>query len=172
MSCALTQGYNLDCRNSVGGVKEVHIIEFENVTVSVTAGVTTTVTKATGKAFFKYSLIKQTGSSDETLAGNEENGTVFVTQSVKFPTNKMQPSVRNEISLLAQNRLVIVVVDQNGTGWLFGLHNGMLLKTLKTQTGVKMGDRNGYEFDFEGFEPELAVKVDSVSLAALQTAGS
>jgi hypothetical protein len=173
MACALTQGYNLDCRNSVAGVKEVHIIEWDNVsTVSVTAGVTTGITKATGKKFWKYSLIKQTGSAEETIQVNEENGTLHIQQHIKFPTAKMQAAVRNEIMLLAQNRLMMVVVDNNGIGWLYGQANAMLMNTgAKAMTGTKFGDRNGYEFDFVGYEPAMAVQVDATTLAALQTPG-
>jgi len=173
MSCALTQGYNLDCRNSVAGIKEVHIIEFDNVTsVSVTAGVTTALVKATGKKFWKYSLIKQTGSAEEAIQVNEENGTLHVQQTIKFPTAKLQAAVRNEIMLLSQNRLMMVVVDNNGIGWLYGQQNAMMMNTgAKAMTGTKFGDRNGYEFDFIGFEPALAVQVDATTLAALETAG-
>ena len=128
MACALTQGYNLDCRNSVAGIKEVHIIEFDSITaITFAAGVTTLITKATGKKFFKYALIKQTGSAEEQIMVNEENGTLHVQQSIKFPTAKIQASVRNEIMLLAQNRLMMVVVDNNGIGWLYGQTNAMLL---------------------------------------------
>ena len=173
MACALTQGYNLDCRNSVAGIKEVHIIEFDNVsTVTSAAGVITGITKATGKKFWKYSLIKQTGSAEEAIQANEENGTVHVQQTVKFPTNKLQAAVRNEIMLLSQNRLMIAVIDNNGVGWLYGQTNAMLLNSgSKAMTGTKFGDRNGYEFDFVGFEPVLAQSIDATTILTLNTAG-
>jgi hypothetical protein len=173
MACALTQGYNLDCRNSIAGIKEVHIIEWDSIaTITAAAGVITAMTKTTGKKFWKYSLIKQTGSAEEAIQANEENGTVHVQQSIKFPTAKLQAAVRNEIMLLAQNRLAMVVVDNNGIGWLYGEKNAMLMSTgAKAMTGVKFGDRNGYEFDFAGFEPVLAQQVDASTLLTLQTAG-
>lgn len=173
MSCALTQGFNLDCRDSVGGVKAVHIIGFDDVTtVTSAAGVITGITKATAKQFWKYSLIKQTAMAEEAIQANEENGTVFIQQSIKFPTNKLQASVRNEITLLAKNRLMMVVVDGNGVGWLYGEVNAMLLNTgSKAGTGTKMGDRNGYELDFMGAEPSLAKQVDAATLLTLETPG-
>ena len=173
MACALTQGFVLDCRDYVGGVKAIHIIEFANVTsVAVTAGVTTSIVKATGKAFYKYNLIKQTAMAEEAVQVSEENGTVVVDQSIKFPMNKLQAAVRNEITLLAKNLLMMVVIDGQGNGWLYGQTNGMVLKSgSKAQTGTKMSDRNGYELEFEGHEPALAISVGSADLAALQTVG-
>lgn len=174
MACALTQGFNLDCRDSIGGVKEAYIIEFDNVTtVTSAAGVITAIVKASTKRFWKYSLIKQTAMAEEAIQANEENGTVFIQQSVKFPTNKLQASVRNEITLLAQNRLMMVVVDGNGIAWLYGEIYAMLLITgSKSNTGTKMGDRNGYELDFAGSEPSLAKQVNAATLLTLQTPGA
>ncbi len=46
MSCALTQGYTLDCRDSLGGIVEVYFTEAANVTASTEAsGVITALTK-------------------------------------------------------------------------------------------------------------------------------
>lgn len=249
MPCALTQGFNLDCKDYVGGIKTVYIMEFENIVSLVTnttvgngsittlatstsvtgtgtsflsqvkindkiyqgatllgtvasitsdtvlilvanaaaavtgaaytiqssspnSGTITNITKATGKFFRQYNLVKLTGMAEEVIQVNEENGTVFVQQTVKFIANKLQASVRNEIILLAKNRLAMVIVDNNGLGWLYGQTGAMQMNTgSKAQTGVKLGDRNGYELDFIGFEPALANQVDANTLATLQTPG-
>jgi len=172
MSCALTQGYLLDCQSGFGGVKEVYIMEFANATtITPTAGVITVLTKATGKSFFKYNLIAHTGEADETLTRNRENGTQSSKQSVKFPINKMTTSVRNELLLLAQNFLLIVVVDANGTGWLYGYENGMVLESVAGKTGKALADRNGYELVFGSDEKNLAYALDPTVLSALLTAG-
>jgi len=58
MPCALSQGYNLDCRFNFGGVREIYVIEFENVTaITESAGVISAITKASTKTFKKYNLI-------------------------------------------------------------------------------------------------------------------
>lgn len=173
MACALSQGYVLDCRNSVGGVKEVHLIEAANITgVTAASGVVSAITKATGAIFRLYQQVKQTSSAEEQVEVSEENGTVFYSQSLKIFLNQLQASVRNEILVLAQQRLVAVVVDRNGNGWLFGQANALVLKSgSKALTGAKMGDRNGYELDFQGFEPSLALQVPASIISTLQTPG-
>jgi len=173
MSCALTQGYTLDCSDSYGGVKELHFIEFDNV-VSITesAGVVTAITKATGKAFKKYQLIHQTADTEETATVSRENGTVEIKQSVKFPINKLSVSLRNELMLLIQNRLVCVAVDNNGTGWILGREFGLNVATVGAKSGIKLGERNGYEIALDGSEKVLAWKVDSSTISALQAVGS
>jgi hypothetical protein len=172
MSCSLTQGFLLDCQNGFGGVKEVYVMEFANATtITVTAGVVTIITKATGKQFWKYNLVASTGEADETLTRNRENGTQMSKQSVKFPINKMTTAVRNELLLLAQNFLLIVVVDRNGTGWLYGYDNGMMLESAAAKTGKALTDRNGYELAFTSDEKDLAVSLDVTTLGTLTTPG-
>jgi hypothetical protein len=173
MSCNLTQGFNLDCQNGFGGAKEVYVMEFANATtITPTAGIITVLTKATGKKFWKYNLIAQTGEAEEAFTRNRENGTQMSKQTVKFPINKMTTSVRNELLLLAQNFLLIVVVDRNGTGWLYGYDNGMMLETTGAKTGRSLTDRNGYELVFTSDEKTLAYALDPAVLAALETVGT
>jgi hypothetical protein len=98
MACALTQGYNNECREGVGGLKEVYITELANVSViTEVSGVVTAITKATGKRFWKYSLIRETSNATETITGSEQNGTLFIAQQVQIMLNKKQASVRMKL---------------------------------------------------------------------------
>lgn len=173
MSCALTQGYTLDCADGFGGVKEVYVMELENAsTITLTAGVVTTLTKATGKRFYKYQLVAHTAEGSDELTTNRETGGSEVAQSVKFPINKMSVAVRNELLLLAKNRLLVAVLDNNGTPWLYGREYGLTLNKATGKTGVNLSDRNGYELELSGKEKEFAPKIDSTIFAALETAGT
>jgi hypothetical protein len=178
MACALTQGYNLDCREGIGGIKEVYIIELANMSASTeVSGVITAITKATGKRFWKYSLVRETSNTTEALTANEQNGTLFYTQTVNLILNKRQASVRNEIQLLAKNNLVLVVVENqvdssgNNKAWMFGKTQGLILSTGTSDSGTAWGDRNGYTLAFVGNEPELAASVTYSLLASLETPG-
>lgn len=172
MPCVLTQGYNLDCRDSFGGVKAIYLIERANVTATPeTAGAATAVTKAATKLFFKYNIEAYTAEGTESLTANRANSTVMVKQTVNFPINKMTVSVRNEILLLAQNRLVVVVEDNNGTGYLYGKDFGMMLTASNAKTGVAPGDRNGYELSFESDEKAYGLFLSSSIITTLTVAG-
>lgn len=172
MACVLTQGLNLDCRDSVGGIKEVYITEIGNVSaVTEASGVVTAITKATGKRFWKYSLIRDTSNFDQVPTVSEQNGTVFYAQTLQIIMNKMQASTRNEILLLAQNNIAAVVVDNNGTGWLLGKEFGLVLNGGNSGSGTAWGDRNGSTLPFAGNEKQLAPTVSSSVISALETIG-
>lgn len=172
MSCALTQGYNLDCRDNFGGLKETYVIPIDDVTITTTGSLITAIVNATGKRWYKYKLISHTGEADDAMAFSRENGTGFSKQSLKFPINKMTTSVRDEILLLAKNRLLWITVDNNGKAWLYGKDFGMMLATASAKSGKTLADRNGFELAFESDEKEIANEVTFSLIASLETAGA
>lgn len=168
MPCALTQSMPLDCRGSVGGAKEVYFIEFENVEgITEAVGVVTTIDVATGKQFRKYQLPKETSFFTETPNSNVQNGTLFYQQELTIVLNKMQANTRNEIMLLAQNRLLAIVLDMNGKYHLLGRTTALDLTGGEGGTGTASGDRNGYTRVFTGMEPEMAPEVQASIIAGL-----
>ena len=166
MPCALTQGYTLDCRKSVGGVKSVWLIEQANATFTEVAGAVSAITLLTGKFFRKYEVEVQTAEATSNGTFNREMGTGFFAHEIKFPINKLTTAVRDEMKLLAQNRLCIVVQDNNGTNWLYGKDNGLMLSASANKTGTKFGDRNGRELTFMGEEFEDAIAVTATILTS------
>lgn len=82
----------------------------------------------------------------------------------------MQVSIRNEITLIAQNRLLAVVEDKNGNYWLYGRVNGLMREGGTAKSGMNSGDRNGYEITLAGEEKNMAYAVSSGIIAALTTA--
>jgi hypothetical protein len=168
MACALTQGYTLDCKDSLGGLKSVLFIESENVSVDTeVAGVVTDIQLAVGKYFYKYELVKETSQFTETVTASVQNGTIFYAQELTIVLNKLQANTRNEILLLAKNNLVAIVEDKNGKYWYLGQDGGLDISGGTAASGTAAGDRNGYELTFSGQEKELAPEVTSSIIAGL-----
>jgi hypothetical protein len=173
MSCALTQSYGFSCDVGAGGLKEVYLIELENVSsITDSSGTLTAITKATNKVFRKYQLVQDTASANEELVGNQQNGTLYYSQNVTIVINKQNVNVRNEILLLAKNRLAIVAIDNNDTARLYGWDQGLRLTTGQAGTGTAWGDRNGYTLTFTGNQNKLAYFVDDDTVDTLETPGA
>jgi len=176
MSCSLTTGYALGCRDSVGGIKTIYVQAF-NPTGSCNANLSGAVTGFTGYAsgsFFEYDLTKATSSMTETLNASIENGSLFYTPEVTFTINKLQVAVRNELRLLARNRLLVIVQDNNSRYWVLGAANGLEATAGTAGTGTAFGDRSGYEMTLTGMEPDPMLLIASTVFApsATQIAGS
>lgn len=168
MPCSLSQNYVLDCKDSLGGIKAAWFIGHADVTaVTEASGVVSAITKAAGKVFYKYQLVRNTSSLTENVTASVENGTVFYAQELTIILNKMQANTRNEILLLAKNNLMAVVEDANGKYWLLGKGNGLDLSGGNSGSGTAQGDRNGYTLTFSGGEKELAPEVSSTIIAGL-----
>ena len=173
MPCALTQGYSLDCRDSLGGITEVYFISKANISaITVASGSVSALTKVATTRFYKYELVPGTASLTENINANVQNGTVFYAQELSIVLNKLQTATRNEILLLAKNTLVGVVKDNNGQSFLLGYLYGLNVTGGNGATGTAQGDRSGYTLTFSAQEKELAPAVDSGVFNALTTPGS
>lgn len=171
-NCALTSDYSFGCDVGVGGTKELYLIELENIeSVTESSGTLTAITKLSGKIFRKYQLVQETANFGEDITGNRQNGTLFYPQRGTIVINKQNVAVRNEILLLAKNRLAVVIKDNNLTYRLYGREYGLQLLTGTAETGTAWGDRNGYTLNFTGNELELAPFVTDAVIATLQTPG-
>jgi hypothetical protein len=167
MSCALTTGFTLDCRNSNGGIEAVYFTELSNgANITASGGLISTFTLNTGQ-FFKYELRKKTSVFEQNIQVNNENGTVFYEQSLTIKLDKLETTKRNEILLLAQNNLLVIIKDNNGKFWLMGETRGALLNGGNGTTGTAYGDMSGFELTFMGEEPELAKEVASNQIGSL-----
>lgn len=170
MACALTSGYTLDCRESVGGIIELYFIEAGNVTtITEASGVVTGITKASGKVFRKYEQEQDVAFFVENLNSNVQNGTIFYQQELTLVINKMATAVRNELLLLNKNRLIGIAKDANGSYWLLGKTRFLRSTAGNSGSGTASADRNGYTFTYTALEPELAPSVDSSIIAGLLT---
>lgn len=168
--CALTSDYSFGCDVGIGGTKEVYLIELENISsYTESSGTLTAITKVAGKIFRKYQLVLETAAFDEDIVGNRQNGTLYYGQKGTIIINKQSVAVRNEILLLAKNRLAMVIKDNNLTYRLLGREYGLMLQTGTAGTGTAWGDRNGYTLNFTGNELELAPFVLDAVIATLQT---
>ena len=170
MSCSLTTGYALGCRDSVGGIKTIYVQGW-NATGTVNTNGSGTVTGFTGfsSGFYEYDLTKATSSMTETLNASIENGSVSYTPEVTFTINKLQVAVRNELRLLARNRLLVIVQDNNNRYWVLGAANGLEATAGTAGSGTAFGDRSGYEMTLTGMEPDPMLLIESTTFTPLAT---
>lgn len=171
MACALTQSILLDCRDSVGGIREVKVKVLPNslTDYTVTSGVVT-IASGSRTGWYSYQMEKEVASFTETTTVNVQNGTVFHSQELKLIINKLRASVRNELVLLAQNRIQVAVKDRNNNYWLLGYENGMDLTQSVNGTGTAYGDRSGYDMSFKGMEANPHINMSEATYTSLVSA--
>ena len=168
MSCniSLTQGFALDCKDSVGGVKSIHLIDWASTGFTTASGEVTATTVASGDVY-TYELPTGVGSLTTTTNVSSENGTVFNQADVVGRLRKLSTAKRNELKLLAQSRVFCIVRDNNDNYWLVGKEYGCDLTAKTSETGVAMGDLNGYNFTLSAIEAEEPFKLQTSVVTSL-----
>jgi len=160
MSCALTTGFTLDCKDSVGGIKSIHLIDWADGLFTIASG-EATATTATSGSTFTYELPKATGSLTVTTNVSQENGTTFNQADVVFRLRKLSKAKRNELALLAAGRVYCIVKDNTDNYWLVGNEYGCDVTAMTSESGTAMGDNVGYNVTLSAIEADSPVLVGS-----------
>jgi len=149
-NCELTTGFGLECKDAIGGIKQIVLVDKANVTsFSFDANeVVTLINGAASGDLFTYELPTQTGSFEETINFNRDNGTVFYTQTVNVMLHKLSAAKRLELQGVATARVIVFVQDTNSNWWAVGYENGADLSTSTAATGTVLGDMNGFTLAF------------------------
>ena len=149
LNCELTTGFTLDCKDGIGGIKEIFLAEWNYIYNLLTVDAGGEITALTDSAdFYRYQLPTQTGMFEETINFNRDNGTIYYTQTVTIKMHKLSSIKRAELETAALNRLCVCVRDNNDNLWMCGIEDGMDISTSTASTGTAFGDANGYELSF------------------------
>jgi len=168
MSCPLTQGFTLDCKDAIGGIKSVRfasLSDWESLSVAYITGSVTFL--APSPVFYKYELDKEESSFNDDPTAGSNKGTFYYVPQITFILSKLDVAKRNEIRLLCRNRVVAIVETREATPtyWAIGVTNGLDYSAGTGGSGTAAADLNGYTLTFTGMEPEPMVNVSSSDLA-------
>ena len=169
MSCIQTlSGLAKDCAANMGGIVEVMIANFADVTgVTITDGIVSAVTMAADAKFKKYSFAKNTGSLTSTYNIDAASGVKYVTSDLLLQFNRMETSKRVEITALSLGDLAVIVKDANGKYWYLGKDEPVNASAGDGQTGTARGDANRYTITLQDESKEMPYEVDSSIVDAL-----
>jgi hypothetical protein len=154
MSCNLSDGRLLPCKDQVGGLKNVYFINHGvDSTLVTTAGSEDTVahTDFSGADAYKYAL-KGNSSLTQNIQSSRENGTTAFEQVLELTLPKLTKEDNFQIKILSFGRPHIVVEDYNGNFFLIGREHGADVTGGTIVTGAAMGDLSGYTLTLTAME--------------------
>lgn len=158
MACTnsyITGGQGLSCRNSTGGIKNVHIFEIgDALSVTSTADGITGIDSAVATNLYTWSLPRATSNFQEVINASTENGSLFYEATLTFTLLGLSQERQDELRLLAANPAVRLVIEDNtGNYWLMGKKNGADVQTSTLTSGTAFADKVGYEIVMVSQEP-------------------
>ena len=176
MSCDITHGRLEQCKDIVGGLQAIYVLNFgefdptTDVTYSGTTDEITAIALTTaGTPIYKFEL-KGTNSFETTITSSRENGTTFFEQVLAVTLKKQDVQTHKEVKLLTYGRPNIVVRTNANQFFIAGLVRGMDVTAGTIGNGTNLGDMNGYSLTFTGQEAVPANFLDcndEASLASL-----
>lgn len=176
MSCYISSGYTLDCRNaSTGGVKAVWLLGDSGNTISAWAeNATEQITSISGVGtFYKFELVKQSSSFTEAISVNTQAQSVVFQPTLVINLPKLDAELRSTFqSLVSQNNIYGIVLDNNDRYWSFAFTNGALVESGSIQTGTLYNDLNGMNaLTIVGGEPDASQEILVTSTLAAVMSG-
>ena len=162
MACTqILAGITLDCASSVGGIKEVYIANYDDVTVDEFDGEMITSIRLSGNTKFKkYEFRKQTGSMTSTLNVDETAGVNYVSTELNLVFTKMETAKRIEIAALSVGQLAVIVKDGNNKYWYLGYNDYVSATAGSANTGTAKGDSNNYSITLKDESDSYPYEVD------------
>ena len=175
MSCPIITSLSKGCRDSMAGMEIFYVTELSNITqasVTIASGVITNTTSflTTGKKFWTLEVEQFTANEVEAINANRSTGTLSIEPTINIYVPKKQAAVSQFVMTLAQNDLVFIGKDNNGTLRMYGLTKGMAMIPSTAPSGTAQAEQNGYLLAFSGVERTFAPEISTTLLAALLVA--
>lgn len=171
MACTqILNGIAASCETNVGGIREVFIANYDDVTaveVDGTSNMITTVTMDTGKKFKQYFFKKNTSSLTSTLNVDPANGVNFVQSDLVLQFAKQETTKRMEIAKLSLGELRVIVKDANGKYWFLGQEEFVSATAGTAETGVNRTDGNRYNITLTDYSSSYPYEVDASVIAGI-----
>ena len=171
MSCSqLLNGIAADCQTNVGGVREVYIANYSDVTaieVDDSSNMIKTITMVDSAKFKKYAFKKNTSSMTSTLNVDPANGINFVQTDLSLVFAKQETVKRMEIAKLSLGELRVIVLDANGKYWFLGQEEFVSATAGTAETGTNRSDGNKYTITLTDYSASYPYEVDPTIVAGL-----
>lgn len=171
MACTQSlSGIAAACETNVGGIREVYIANYDDVTaieIDATSNMIDTITMETGKKFYKYLFKKNTSSLTSTLNVDPTAGVNFVQSDLALVFAKQETTKRMEIAKLSLGELRVIVKDANGKFWFLGYEEFVSATAGTAETGVNRTDGNRYTITLTDYSSSYPYEVDPTIVDAL-----
>lgn len=163
MACSsiTMSGLGISCKNSVGGIKKIYAIPSDDVTgVTVDEdGFIDAITVATSKKFKTFLMNAETGGFVSTMNTDAKTGGMYFSSVISAQFAKNTTQKRIEFMALAQLDMVVVVLDNNGKYWYFGMDNAVYATGGTWSSGTAFADLNGATIELTDMSRELPYEV-------------
>lgn len=170
MGCLLTAGVTKDCAHAFGGLKEVYIgnfTELSGVTYSA-EGQITGLTMTTGATAFEFEFVKDTAQALEELV--ENGASSFINQTINLQLNGLTQAKKEVLDTLSLATVFVIVKKTDDVYWIYGEPTqsaGLEATALTIDTGTAQGDTQAASVTLVGASLRYASTVTADAVTSI-----
>lgn len=165
MSCILTSGRTEPCRDSIGGLKNIFLIDYVEDSFTISAGEGTAIDAGISDVY-KYELLADGNTFVETVTTDANTNNTTYEQVLTVVLKKQDLASTNELDVISKARPIVVVQYRDGSYKVQGISDGTVV-TGDNQSGGAKSEFNGYNRTFTATETSPAPFLDSATITAL-----
>ena len=170
MSCLLTAGVTKDCAHAFGGLKEVYIGNFSEMTGITynTDGQVTGITMSGVATAYAFEFVKDTAQALEELV--ENGASSFINQTINLQLNGMTQAKKAVLDTLSLATMFVIVKKTDDVYWIYGETTqsaGLEATAMTIDTGTAQGDTQAASITLVGASLRYASTVTAAAVAAI-----
>lgn len=161
MSCDIIGGRELSCKDSVGGLHSIYLINYNDVdftgkavygTGDNTDQITAVDTNGTTFSIYKFELKNSANTFETAINSSRDTGTTFFESTLSITLPKQDVKSHKNIKLIAYGRPRIIVHARGDQFFLMGLDQGCDVSAGTATSGGELGSFSGYQLTFTSQE--------------------
>lgn len=146
---SIISAYTIDlCKDSLGGLKIVRLTSFNDVEYVEDLGDIVNIGLKPDKVFYTFQLVKNLSSFSITPNKEKATGLLSYDENLNLAFNRLKKENSDILIKLTKTSVMAIAEDRNGGYILLGRYTGLFVNSSSINSGVSMGDRNGYEVKF------------------------
>lgn len=165
MGSIVTKGRTEPCIDSIAGIKNVYVANYNESAFTLTAGLVTGFALSLTEVF-KYPA-RPDGSTFSEVMTPQQNGTRVNVQTLVVELPKLDSETKLQLELLSAGRPHFIVEDYNGKYRVVGIDNGCIVVPDSTH-GAAKADYYGWKITATAEEKLFAPFLDAAAITSLQ----
>ena len=164
MACDISSGRLRACKEFVGGLSSIYLLNFVEDAFTVVGGEATAINPLITDVY-NYQIDGYTHNLTQNYVSSVDSGTSVNTQTLTFMLKGMDAATSVQINTIVKGKTIAVVKDNNGKYIAIGTFKGLDFN-VDSLTGAVMTDMNGYTLTGVGMAKENAPFLDSATVTA------
>jgi hypothetical protein len=162
MACDISAGRLRACKQNLGGLSSIYLLNYVEEAFAVTAGVATGVNPLV-TVVYEYEIDGDTHNLVQDFVSSKDAGTSVNTQTLTAMLKGTDATTSAQLNTLVYGKLVAVIKDRNGVYSVMGIDDGVDFN-VNAATGSAKTDMNGYTLTGVATTGALAPILDSTTV--------